>query len=704
MTVFNAERLKELASAYDIATSYWDYTGQYREVSETTILGILQAMGLELRDDKDVETALQEHDEAPWRKFVPDCLVTRQDQTGYVWIHVPHGEQVYAEAHFEDGTSQALTQADHYFEPRMIDGHLVGRATFIIDAGLPLGWHRIVVKTAGGQIGECPLAITPGKMNNLVLRGRKWGLMAQLYSVRSHRSWGIGDTVDLANLAALGAAHGADFCLINPVHAAGPFLPITPSPYLPGTRRFVSPQYIRPEAIDEAAYLSPHKRRVVAALAKSAFDPHETLLDRSRAWKHRLVALELIFQVPRDIARQADFEEFCAREGQDLEDYALWCALVEKLGPDLPEEYRTVDAPGVAEARKNLAERIEFYRWTQWVVQDQFKRAQRQARERGMDIGIMHDLAVGIAPFGSDLFSHPEWFARGVTVGAPADMYNQLGQNWAQPPWLPHKLAECAYQPLRDMARTVTSLGGAVRLDHVIGLFRLWWIPSTASSPAEGTYVRYNHEAMVGIVMLEAHRNGAVIIGEDLGTVEDWVRDYLDERGILGTSVAWFERDTSGLPKAPEDYRELALATVNTHDLPPTAGFLREAHIDLGEKLGLFDTPVEQMRAIARAEREQMVDRLRSRGLVGESPSEQDIIEALHRYVCRTPSRLVAATLVDAVGEIRMQNQPGTDQEYPNWRIPLGDGDGKVVWLEDLPGNPRLQSLMEVMREERPRG
>jgi 4-alpha-glucanotransferase len=310
---------------------------------------------------------------------------------------------------------------------------------------------------------------------------------------------------------------------------------------------------------------------------------------------------------------------------------------------------------------------------------------------------VVHDLAVGVHPDGADVWSLGAVLARGASVGAPPDMYNQQGQNWSQPPWHPAELARVAYRPYRDLLRTVLRHAGAVRIDHIIGLFRLWWIPQGAPADA-GTYVRYDHEAMIGILALEAHRAGAVVIGEDLGNVEPWVRDHLIERGVLGTSVLWFEKDEHGRPLPPERYRRLALSTVTTHDLPPTAGYLAEEHVALRERLGLLTQPVAEVRRAAREERADMLAALRQRGLVGADPSEREVVEALHRYVLRTPSVLVGVSLADAVGERRAQNQPGTDTEYPNWKVPLADGAGRLVLLDDLLTNARWRSLTDVLR------
>ena len=260
----------------------------------------------------------------------------------------------------------------------------------------------------------------------------------------------------------------------------------------------------------------------------------------------------------------------------------------------------------------------------------------------------------------------------------------------------PDALARAGYRPYREMLRTVLRHAGAIRIDHIIGLFRLWWIPEGCGA-RDGAYLRYDHEALIGILCLEAYRAGAVVIGEDLGTLEPWVRDYLSDRGILSTSVLWFERE-GGAFRPPEQYRRLTLATVTTHDLPPTAGYLAGEHVELRERLGLLTEPVEAVRADAWAERREMLELLGRRGLVGADPSERQVIEAMHRLVLASPAVLVGVSLADAVGERRAQNQPGTDTEYPNWKIPLADSAQRLVMVEDLFDNPRLRSLVAALR------
>ncbi|HET8971258.1 MAG TPA: 4-alpha-glucanotransferase, partial [Candidatus Nanopelagicales bacterium] len=376
------------------------------------------------------------------------------------------------------------------------------------------------------------------------------------------------------------------------------------------------------------------------------------------------------------------------------------CALVEEHGPS-PEWPVGLQSPAgdlVAGERDRLADRVDFHRWCQWLLDAQLGQAQTAARQAGMAVGIIHDLAVGVHPHGSDAWSQGEVLAEGVRVGAPPDMYNQQGQDWSQPPWRPDRLAECGYRPYRDMLRGVLRHAGGIRVDHVLGLFRLWWIP--AGAPASGgTYVSYDHEALVGILALEAGRAGAVVIGEDLGTLGDRVRDLLRERGILGTSILWFERGDGDEVRGPQQWRSDVLASVTTHDLPPTAGYLSGEHVRLREQLGVLTRPAAEEWADFVVERDAWLGCLRELGLIGLEPTEEQLVEALHRFVALTPAAFVGVAVPDGVGDRRAQNQPGTDRQYPNWRVPLTDDEGRPVLLDDLPRHERLRSLARVIDE-----
>jgi len=426
-------------------------------------------------------------------------------------------------------------------------------------------------------------------------------------------------------------------------------------------------------------------------------DPGE--LDRDAVWEAKKAALETVFVQPRTPGREAAFEAFCEREGQGLLDFALWCALSERYGMPMsrwPQHVLDPRSETVTLLRDELADRVQFYMWLQWCLDEQLAAAQRSAKDAGMRLGVVHDLAVGVHPEGADVWALGDALARYVTVGAPPDAFNQQGQDWSQPPWRPDRLAELGYAPYRDMLRTVLRHAGGLRVDHIIGLFRLWWVPN-GCHPSEGTYVRYDHEALIGILALEAYRAGAVVVGEDLGTVEPWARDYLRERGLLGTSILWFERDGGGQPLRPEAWRELCLATVTTHDLPPTSGYLGGEHIDLRHRLGLLTRSIEEEVAVDEADRHAVLAQLVQLGLLGGEGGEREQVEALHRFLTWTPARLLGVALADATGDRRTMNQPGTNDEYPNWRLPLADGSGRPVLLEEIMTSGRASALARTV-------
>lgn len=698
--------LSDLARRFGVATEYHDWTGRYVAVSASTLVAVLAGLGVDASSEAGRAAALADTDRRYWSRTLPPTIIGRADQESSFWVHVNHGDPAHVWVRLEDGTVRTgMRQADNFTAPFDLDGRLVGEATFVLPADLPLGYHRVHL-SSGGQETSTPLIVTPGWLGLPARLGarRTWGLATQLYSVRSRNSWGIGDLSDLADLAVwAGSEHDAGYVLVNPLHAAAPTKPMEPSPYLPTSRRFTSPLYLRVEAIPEFAYL-PKRGRVWKLRADiqtrtAKFDG----IDRDAAWAAKRTALKMVYRVPRAAGRQLAFEAYQRREGRALDDFATWCALAEKYGANWHEWPAGLQHPANAEVADFVsrhASAVDFHRWLQWQLDDQLAAAQSQAVRTGMALGIMHDLAVGVHPDGADAWALQDVLALGVTAGAPPDEFNQLGQNWSQPPWRPDQLEELGYQPFRALIEGILRHAGGVRIDHIIGLFRLWWIPRGAA-PTEGTYVRYNHDAMIGIVALEAHRAGAVVVGEDLGTVEPWVRHYLHARGILGTSILWFELDRAGHggPLAAEHWRELCLSSVTTHDLPPTPGYLVGEHVRLRHQLGLLTRSAEDELADDRAEQAAWLAELRRVGLLGAEADEEDVILGLYRYLARTPSRLLALALTDAVGDRRTQNQPGTTNEYPNWRVPLTGPDGAPLLLEDVLVDPRARTLAAALRE-----
>lgn len=705
--------LADLAHAYGVATEYYSQDGELVHVDPSVVADVLRALGADPSSDESIARSLETHRLRDWRRTLPPVFVTVAGVEGSLWVHVVHGDPVHVDVVCEDGSIRALHQVHHVVDPRDVDGEWIGEARFAVPADLPLGWHTVRAHLRE-RVEQSPLVVTPRYLQPPALRAqeRMWGFMTQLYSMRSRRSWGIGDLADLTDLAAWSAQSlGADFTLVNPLHAPAPQEPMSPSPYLPSTRRFTNPLYLRVEEIAEFAYLAPRQVKVIRKLARTVRRIDDDLLDRDASWRAKRAALEIVRSVPLTPGRLAARDTFIASQGAGLVDACTWAAIAEVHGArwrDWSVDLQHPRSAAVAQWRDHHADDVERHLWMQWLLDEQLHRAQSQSQRAGMAIGIIHDLAVGAAFDGADAWALQDVLAEGVSVGAPPDMYNQRGQDWAQPPWRPDALADAGFIPYRDMLRTLLRNAGGVRIDHVLGLFRMWWIPR-GRSPHEGTYVAFDHEALIGILALEAHRVGAVVIGEDLGTVEDWVADVLRDRGILGTSIGWFERSEDGRLRRPEQWRRDVLASVTVHDLPPTAGYLAGEHIRLRDELDLLSRSRDEEIAASIEEFGEWHALLVEQGLLDNQvaipaagqPMDEDTVRAwvlaLHALVARSPARLIGVALPDIVGDRRAQNQPGTDQEYPNWRIPLGDGTGRSVVLEDVAAAPLLRPVVEIV-------
>ncbi|MEU3596003.1 4-alpha-glucanotransferase [Streptomyces filamentosus] len=572
----------------------------------------------------------------------------------------------------------------------------------LADGPLPAGRHALTVE-ADGRRDTAVLLVAPERPGPAPY---SWGFLVQLYFLLSRRSWGMGDLGDLSSLVSwAGRELGADFVQLGPLHAMEPGPLPDPSPYRPSSRRFPDPMHVRVESVPEFAGLADGPRGRVRYLADRAAELNASVLDgsslilREEVRDLKLRALREVYEVPRTPAREAAFAAFTDREGADLIDFATWCALAEVHGPawrSWPAGLRDPRSPEVARARRVLAASVGFHRWLAWITDEQLAGAQRAARDAGMRIGLVHDLAVGVAPEGADAWALRHCLAEGMSVGAPPDDFNPAGQDWNQPPWRPDALAAEGYRPLAALLRSGLRHAGALRVDHVMGLFRLWWVPE-GRPPSEGTYVRYDGAAMLAVLAAEAADAGALVIGEDLGTVEAGVREALADRGVIGTAVQRFEYEGGSEgrlgPLAPEKWREHCLATLTTHDLPSTAAWLSGEHVDLRDRLGLLTRPVAEERAEAARERDGWLAELERLGLLPDPAGE---VAALHAYLGRTPARMIGVWLPDLTGDRRPQNLPGTAGPHPNWCLPVADAEGRPVPLEELTGAPLAHHLAEA--------
>jgi 4-alpha-glucanotransferase len=675
-----------LAGLYGVDVTYRPTADTEIPVPEETIVAVLAALGVDASTHCAVKDALAAYDQREARRLLHPCTV----------IRAGHGTLDTVRAGLPRGTRLTVRTASG--EP--VPGTPAAPGRYVLRAAAPDG------RTASGDLVVAPerLAGPPE---------RTFGFMAQLYSTLSSRSWGMGDLADLADLAAWsGRTLGAGFVQINPLHAAVPGPPTDPSPYRPSSRRFPDPVYLRVEEIPEYAYLPAQAREQAARLLREAAALRDevlvkgALIDRDAVWALKARALDLLGEVPLSPGRRAAYADFLAEQGQALEDHATWSALAEIHGPDWhawPAALRDPRSPQVARARSELMDRVDFHCRLSWLTDGQLGAAQLAAREAGMGVGVVHDLAVGVHPSGSDAWSMQDVLAAGISVGAPPDAFNSRGQDWGLPPWRPDALAATGYAPYRDLIARMLRHAGGLRIDHVMGLFRLWWVPE-GRPPTDGTYVRYDAEAMLGLLALEAYEAGAVVIGEDLGTVEPGVREELADRGVLGTSVLWFERDYSGRdpdrqPLPPSAWRESCLATATTHDLPSTAARLTGEHVELRHRLGLLTRPLAEEEAADGAEVAEWIALLGRLGLLPEGAADEEaVVKAVHRFLARTPARMVGVWLPDTVGDRRPQNLPGTSDEYPNWRLPVADPAGRPLTLEQLAASPRLHALADEVR------
>ena len=655
------EDLRRLAAAHGVATSYNNERREPVEVDADVVVRVLGLLDVEAGTEDDRRRELARLEELDRAGVLPPTVAVRIDGR-------PHPLAGAVALIGEDGTRIEVRDE--------------------VPGDLEVGWYR--VQTRDGR--ESTLVAAPPKVPQ---SPATWGWMLQLYALRSAQSWGMGDLGDLREFVQWTASeHGCGAVLLNPLHAPGPTHPVQPSPYTPSSRRFANPLALRIADLDAYGRADPDTRAEVDALRVAPDTPR---IDHDLVWAAKRDALELLWRAegrpdPLDVSEAPG----------GLRDWATYCALAERHGgrwSRWPQALRDVNGAAVTSARRELASRLAFHAWVQQRCAEQLTAVRGAAREAGMALGVLHDLAVGVDADGADAWALADVLATGVSIGAPPDNFTPRGQDWGLPPWRPDRLAATGYAALRDMLRAVLAHADGLRIDHVAGLWRLWWIPP-GDGPDRGTYVHYDAEAMLAVLALEAHRAKATVVGEDLGTVEPEVTEALADNGMLGCAVSWFTRDQDapGEPLLPPaKWPSRAAASLSTHDLPTAAGFLRAEHVRARADLGLLDdVPSEE--ATAERERAEWVELLRSEGLLpdanGTAPDESAIITALHRFLAATPSQLKLISPYDVIGEPRQPNLPGTVDEYPNWRLPL------PMTLEELRADPRVAEITAAFRAD----
>lgn len=706
--------LRRLAELMGVRSKFVGSDGVEHQIADDVLVKVLRSLCVDASTDKAIEESMQKILLERHTRLVAPTVLHTVGKEDTVIINTGILEYPTATLILEDGEQykgdlQISPCKDDVAFP--VNGTFVASSLLTIPADVPMGYHTLRISVAD-RVEEASLISAPESIDTLEKLEKDgkqiWGWMAQLYSIRSSKSWGVGDYADLADLLVQSKKKtGADFVLVNPLHAGEPVAPLTPSPYLPVARGMVNVTYIRPEIIPEYDSLNDKDRKTVDDLHNEVepLNNDAQIVDRDSMWRVKMHALWIIFKSGLSAERSEEFEAFKQDMGERLESYATWCLCYDKWGAprgeDCWEKHLTKDSDEISALCKQFPDTLEFYRWLEWIAFTQLHDAQVAAKNAGMRIGIMSDMAVGVHPSGSEVWWNPERFANGACVGAPPDYFNQQGQNWSQPPLNPFELERTGFKVYKDMVHGMFASAGAVRIDHILGLFRLWWIPE-GSTPGDGAYVYYDADVMLGILAIEATRANGVVVGEDLGVVPAETLEVLAKNKVLGCTVEWFEQ-RDGAFREPKKWREMTLASVNTHDLPPAAGYLNYEHVNIRERLNLLSGSVEEFRAGAVKEHNAMLKMLVSGGfldkkaLENESEHEQEIVEALYRALKAAPSKLLAASIVDATGEHRAQNQPGTNDEYPNWRIPLADANCNPVLLDNLFDLPRVKSLAQIM-------
>lgn len=686
--------LRRLADHLGILPEYVDQTGRaVRPTSDLTRVRLLAAMGFDARTEESARATLRTLRRARRRQWIAPVRVVRQRSRtlGQVAVRVPRcaAEMVHwtLVLETEDGTRTSAT------------GEVAGgpnrRLRLMLPGSPPLGYHTLTLTwRASGREWQAHqrLIVVPSACTapETRLQGRRgFGITTNLYTVRSAKNWGAGDVGDVAELARwLGDQDGA-FIGMNPLHAlrnAGHDI----SPYSPITRLFRNPLYLRVDAIPELAFDEAARRLIASPELQEALARARaaTTLDYEQLMALRAPVLESLHRTFVERARRAGspraraYAAYVAREDPQLTRFATYMAISEREGPDArhwPPPLRDAQSPAVAALRDASAERVDYHRWLQFELDRQLGEAAGAAAASGLALGLYQDLAVGSAVSGSDVWSHPELFSSEATVGAPPDMYSEEGQNWGLPAINPHVLRASGYEYWIRLLRAGFRHAGALRIDHALGLFRVFWVP-VGESARQGAYVKAFTEELFGILALESVRHGALVVGEDLGTVPPEVPGVLARWGVLGSKVLVFERDFhTGRYRDAGHYPRLALATVNTHDLPPLVGWLEERDIQIRTEVGDLADPAlaEQMRRVRRAEREALIASLREAGVLGEGAADQPsapaasaaaLIAAVHSFIRRTPSALVGLSLDDIAHEAVPVNIPGVWQDrYPSW-------------------------------------
>ncbi|MDT8402999.1 malto-oligosyltrehalose synthase [Sulfuriflexus sp.] len=727
--------LDRLCEQFHIASEYHDIWGKRHAVSERTRRDLLAAMGVPTQGREAMQRALAEAEAADGCRALPPVLVAREDEANIsIRVGVP-GEGMQHRYRWQIVEEDGAGKSGEFYPAELVAWQQAAPEVagwqygLLVIAELPAcGYHHLELQdldAPGIPAASMSLIIAPRRCYQpAAIRngGRVWGSSVQLYAVRSARNWGIGDFTDLVRLLEFSAQVGAGLLGLNPLHALFPDEPGRASPYSPSSRLFLNILYLDVEAVPDFAECDQVQQQVAGEEFQARLRALRAteLVDYEGVAAVKLETLERLYiyfrqqHLATDSERARAFHRFQEEQGEALHRHALYEALRVWLHkrepkvrgwPDWPKAYRDPNADAVLDFAAGHREEVEFYEYLQWHAELQLQEVGRHAYELGLGVGLYQDLALSVDRAGAEAWGNQDLYAVRAHIGSPPDEFNLKGQDWGLPPWRPEQLRARAYAPFIATLRQNMRSAGALRIDHVMGLLRLFWVPQ-GKSPQQGSYVFYPFEEILGILALESQRNECLVIGEDLGTVPDEVREALPAMGVLSYRLLFFEKTAAGCFKAPHEYELDALVAVSTHDLPTLAGFWQGRDLELREQLQLFPhRALRDQQVIARAgDRARLLMALEREALLPKGMSIQplatpvmtpELDEAIHSYLARTPARVMVLQLEDLLGQLDQVNLPGTTDQYPNWQRKLSLD--LELWRED----EHILAVVSALREER---
>ncbi len=677
--------LRRLADRVGILPEYVDQTGrETRTTSDATRVAILDAMGLEASTEDLARAALEELEARERVALLEPVRVRLRGTRDVMRARVRLPDSARDEVRW---TATLTTEGGESHRTEGRSASLGGELVLDLGVRPPEGYHTLEVAVSTGRTEHeavQSLVVVPRACRRV--KG-VFGIFANLYTVRSAEDWGVGDLSTLGALLEWTAREGGDFVGINPLHALRN-RGWEVSPYSPVSRLYRNPLYLDP-----------------GAPAPELRDQHTALRASDRIEYEQVMALKRRALEPLHAGAAGDeeYRRYVRAEGEPLERFATFEALADHFGHGdwrrWPEPHRDPRSAEVAAFRAEREREVDFHRWLQFQLDRRLGLAAERGRRAGLRIGLYQDLAIGTSSCGADIWANPHLYLDGLSIGSPPDEYSASGQNWGLPPMDPRALREDRYDFWIRLLRASLRHAGALRIDHVMGLFRQFWIPEGVSG-TEGAYVRFPADDMLGILVLEARRHDAVVVGEDLGTVPPEVPPALHRRGILSSRVFYFEHE-DGRFRAASDYEPASLATANTHDMAPLAGFWSGRDIELRRQAGELenDEAVERARAAREEVKRAMLERLAADGVLrnAEPASGAELRGAVHDFLCRTPAAMVGLNLDDLVGETEPVNLPGVPSDrYPSWTRKL------ALPVESLATDPDVRAALRCRERTRP--